>query len=97
MKLPSGNESTVSIRDLAPCDNSPVVNSRESEACPSSNRNMISPEPAPAPAPAPAPPVTVEPIQEDNASSALPASEMEPVLRRSSRVSKALSRLINEI
>ena len=95
VKLPSGNESTVSIRDLAPCDNtdnSPSVRSptilQELEP---NQTEMQSIDSAPTHSVGPSTPaVTAEPAPDS-------PSPQEEGLRRSTRVTKPPARLIVEM
>ena len=110
VKLPSGNESTVSIRDLAPCDNSnnsaafdesdksavfhdagSNVEDLTSFHATSSSQNTLTTE------------VTAEPVSDlpscprEESISSPSCMREETVLRRSERVRKPPSRLIQEI
>ena len=100
VKLPSGNESTVSIRDLAPCADSPPVNVRSQQAVntPSGDHRTDSPsveDVEPVLSPEVTRPSVVE--EGEDTTSALPQAEPEPVLRRSTRTSNAPARLIDEM
>ena len=93
VKLPSGNESTVSIRDLAPCEDT-----TKPPSSPVASHEQQPNHPSP---PAAIPPTPVTPEQETS-EIACPQEGSTPTqqhntLRRSSRVSRPPARLILEV
>ena len=99
VKLPSGCESTVSIRDLAPCDNAGCAEERETtepnpSGVPTSQATPVPPTSQATPIPLEAQTSTETAHPETLENTTPPAT---PGLRRSTRVSKPPARLITEV